>query len=181
MVDGQCFMGFVIHESYVLCVLTNSVALLTANHSSPLHSLSDPEERSRGTTAMSFLVVFLSLASLLFLSLKYFVLWFFSCMNRCSKEFHCQVGDQDHSGSHMEVFGIQVSIQMHSEYWCVEIKFGHQLLSGCIVSSKYSTCIIIIICILSSLKKFCRHPIRNLFVKFNCFQWKDWKIFFFTT
>lgn len=41
--------GFVVHESYVLCVLTNRVALLTANHSS--HSLSYPEERCRGRTS----------------------------------------------------------------------------------------------------------------------------------
>lgn len=46
--------GFVVHESFVLCVLTNGVALLTANHSSPLHSLSNPEERCRGTTAFFF-------------------------------------------------------------------------------------------------------------------------------
>lgn len=54
-------MGFVVHESHVLCVLTNGVALLTANHSSPVHSLSDPEERCRGTV-LSF--VSFSLASL---------------------------------------------------------------------------------------------------------------------
>lgn len=47
--------GFVVHESYVLCVLTNSVALLTANHSSPLHSLSNPEERCWRTTAFFFI------------------------------------------------------------------------------------------------------------------------------
>lgn len=46
--------GFVVHESYVLCVLTNRVALLTANHSSLLHSLSYPEERCRGRTAFFF-------------------------------------------------------------------------------------------------------------------------------
>lgn len=46
--------GFVVHESYVLYVLTNGVTLLTANHSSPLHSLSNPEERCRGRTASSF-------------------------------------------------------------------------------------------------------------------------------
>lgn len=46
--------GFVVHESYVLCVLTNGVALLTANHNSPLHSLSNPDERCRGTTTFLF-------------------------------------------------------------------------------------------------------------------------------
>lgn len=50
--------GFVVHESYVLCVLTNRVALLTANHSSLLHSLSYPEERCRGRTAFFFLFFF---------------------------------------------------------------------------------------------------------------------------
>lgn len=54
-------MGFVVHESHVLCVLTSGVALLTANHSSPVHSLSDPEERCRGTV-LSF--VSFSLVSL---------------------------------------------------------------------------------------------------------------------
>lgn len=50
--------GFVVHESYVLCVLTNRVALLTANHSSLLHSLSYPEERCRGRTAFFFFFLF---------------------------------------------------------------------------------------------------------------------------
>lgn len=49
--------GFVVHESYVLCVLTNSVDLLTANHSSTLHSLSNPEERCWRKTAFFFILL----------------------------------------------------------------------------------------------------------------------------
>ncbi len=37
-------------------------------------------------------------------------------LNRCSEEFHCQVGYQDHSGACMEVFWKQVSIQMQGEF-----------------------------------------------------------------
>lgn len=111
-------MGFVVHESHVLCVLTNGVALLTANHSSPVHSLSDPEERCRGTVLsfVSFSLVSLHVHFTDTLSL--FVI-FFSCtcpLNRCSKEFHCQVGNQNHSGPCVEVFSKQVSVQLHGEF-----------------------------------------------------------------
>lgn len=121
--------GFVVHESYVLCVLTNRVALLTANHSSLLHSLSYPEERCRGRTAFFFFFFFKKAKKKnqvsLFVSLSFWCKdgpftydtpsFFFSsscicALNRCSKELHCKVGHQVHSGHCLEVFWKQVPV-----------------------------------------------------------------------
>lgn len=116
--------GFVVHESYVLCVLTNRVALLTANHSSLLHSLSYPEERCRGRTAfflfcffvlkkqkrkIRFLYLFPFLSDVKMVHSLMIHPFFFSsscvcALNRCSKELHCKVGHQVHSGHCLEVF-----------------------------------------------------------------------------
>ena len=50
----------------MLCVLTNGIALLTVNHRSPLHSLSDPEERCRGTVFSSLFPLYVRFIDFLF-------------------------------------------------------------------------------------------------------------------
>lgn len=88
-----------------------------------------PRGTQQGTASFGFsnqellICFFLFLISLnvhitetvLFVVLFCFFPIFLFCMNRCSKEFHCQVGHQELSGPCMEVFWKQVSIQMHGE------------------------------------------------------------------